>query len=174
MSNIVDDFYSNYEELSAEIETTEKASLRVWVNESFRRVLVLTMANYLENKVKALIQGLIKEKSGSELVYSFLSNSMERQYHTYFNWESRNANKFFSLFGERFKNEAIKDVASDDKLEEGIIAFLEIGNTRNILIHENLHVVDIGNKTVKEFYNSFKSATVFIDYLAKKFESTNF
>lgn len=173
MDNIVDDFYSNYEELSAEIET-KKASLRIWVNESFRRVLVLTMANYLENEVRALIQELIKKKSVSELVYSFLSNSMERQYHTYFDWESRNANRFFSLFGERFKNEAVKDVDSDDKLKEGIVAFLEIGNTRNILMHEDLHIVDIGNKTAKEFHESFKTATVFIDYLAKKFQSTNF
>ena len=173
MGNIVDDFYSNYEELSAEIET-KKASLRIWVNESYRRVLVLTIANHLETEVRALIQELIKKRSGSELVYSFLSISMERQYHTYFDWEARNANKFFSLFGERFKNEAVKDVASDDKLEEGILAFLEIGNTRNILMHENLHIVDIGNKTAKEFYESFKAATVFIDYLAKKFESTNF
>jgi hypothetical protein len=78
------------------------------------------------------------------------------------------------LFGERFKREALQDVASNDKLEEGIVAFLEIGNTRNILIHENLHVVDIGNKTAKEFYESFKSATLFIDYLTKKFESVDF
>jgi len=174
MGNIVDDFYSNYEELTAEIEITEKASLRVWVNESFRRVLVLIMANYLENEVRALIQRLIRKKSGSELVYSFLSNSMERQYHTYFDWEKRNANRFFSLFGERFKNEAVKDVASNDKLEEGIVAFLEIGNTRNILMHENLYGVDIGNKTAKEFYESFKNATLFTDYLAKKFESTDY
>ena len=171
MSNIVDEFYSNYVELLAEIERTKKVSLQVWVNENFRRVLVLTMANYLENEVRALIQELTKKKSGSEIVYSFLCNSMERQYHTYFDWKSRNANKFFSLFGEPFKREAANDVASDENLEEGIVAFLEIGNTRNILIHENLHVVDIGNKTAKEFYESFKKALLFIDYLAKKFEN---
>lgn len=174
MSNIVDDFYSNYEELLAEIKATKKASLQVWINESFRRVLVLTMANYLENEVRAIIQGLTKRKSGSELIHSFLLSSMDRQYHTYFDWNSRNANKFFSLFGERFKKDAIKDVTSNDKLEEGIIAFLEIGSTRNMLIHENLYGVDIGNKTAKEFYESFKRAILFIDYLKKKFESTDF
>jgi hypothetical protein len=174
MSNVVDVFYTNYEELSALIEKTQQVSLRVWVSESFRRVLVLTMANYLESRVKTLIQELVKKKSASELVFSFLSNSMERQYHTYFNWETRNANKFFSLFGERFKNEMVKDVDSIDKLDEGIVAFLEIGNTRNILMHEELFNVDIGNKTPKEFYESFKSAIFFVDYLGKKFESVDF
>jgi hypothetical protein len=174
MSNVVDDFYSNYEQLSALIEGTNQISLRVWVNESFRRVLVLTMANYLETKVKTLIQELCRKKTGSELVFSFLANSMERQYHTYFDWEKRNANKFFSLFGKRFKDEMVKEVESSEKLDEGIVAFLEIGNTRNILMHEDLFFVDIGNKTTKEFYESFKSATFFVDYLVKKFESVNF
>jgi hypothetical protein len=41
-------------------------------------------------------------------------------------------------------------------------------------MHEDLFVVDIGNKTPKEFYESFKKAIFFIDYLAKKFDSINF
>lgn len=172
--SVVDDFYSNYEDLLTVIDATKQVSLRVWVSESFRRVFVLTMANYLETRVKTLIQELVKKKSASDLVLSFLCNSMERQYHTYFNWDTRNANKFFSLFGERFKNEIVKEVESLDELDEGIVAFLEIGNTRNILMHEDLFFVDIGNKTPKEFYESFKSATFFVDYLAKKFESSNF
>jgi hypothetical protein len=168
MSNNVETFYSNYQEISSAL-TDQQASLMVWLNESFRRILVLTMANHLENKIKALIKDFVEKKSSSELVSSFLSSSMERQYHTYFNWESRNANKFFSLFGERFKDEMKKDVESVDNLEEGIIAFLEIGNTRNILMHEDLLIVNIVNKTPEEFYKSFKSATFFIDYLTKKF-----
>jgi hypothetical protein len=168
MINIVDDFYSKYEELLTHLLDNGEASLRIWAHENFRKVLVLIMANHLENEIRTILKEFSKQKSGSELVSSFVQKSMERQYHTYFDWEGNNANRFFALFGDTFKQEACKDVHSDIKLEEGIKAFLEIGNARNILIHERFHIADIGNKTAKEFYEAFKKAMVFVEYLKMK------
>jgi len=167
MTNIVDDSYANYQEL-LKLLGNEDASLLNWAHENFRRVLVLIMANYLENEVTAILKEFFKQKSGSDLVFSFIEKSMERQYHTYFDWKVNNANRFFALFGETFQQEAIQDVRSDNDLEEGIRAFLEIGQTRNILTHELLHRAYIGNKTAKEFYESFNKSIAFVEYLQKK------
>jgi membrane-bound lytic murein transglycosylase len=169
MTNAVDDLYLRYEELLEHIPTSD-VSLQNWAHENFRRVLVLTMANHLENETRTILVEFARKKSGSDLVCSFMKNSMERQYHTYFEWKGNNANKFFAFFGDTFKKEVTKDIASKDDVSEGMRAFLEIGRTRNILMHERLHAVNIGNKTAKEFYDSFKKALVFVDYLRTRFE----
>ena len=168
MTSIVDDFYVKYEELLTHLQDNKDVSLQIWAHENFRRVLVLIMANDLENEVKTTLKEFSKRKSGSDLVSSFIEKSMERQYHTYFNWEGNNANQFFAFFGDTFKQEAIKDVRSNNELEDGIRAFLEIGNTRNTLMHKRILLVDLGNKTAEEFYKSFKKALVFLEYLKMK------
>lgn len=168
MTNIVDDFYGKYEELLTHLLASKEASLHIWAHENFRKVLVLIMANHLENEIRTILKEFSKQKSGSELVSSFIQKSMERQYHTYFDWDSNNANRFFALFGDTFKQEANNEVRSNTELEEGIRSFLEIGNARNTLIHERLHLADIGNKTAEEFYGAFKKAMIFVEYLKMK------
>jgi hypothetical protein len=146
-------------------------TLQNWAQENFRRVLVLTMANYLENEITNLLMDFSRAKSGNVLIHSFIKNkAIERQYYTYFNWkEGRDANQFFSLFGKDFLKQASSEVKSNAELDEAIKAFLEIGRTRNILMHEILHVVDIGNKTAKEFYELFNRSLIFISFLRTKF-----
>lgn len=168
MINIVEDFYGKYKELLTKLQTNNEVSLHVWAHEYFRRVLVIIIANHLENEVKTIVKEFSKCRSGSELISSFIEKSMERQYSTYFDWDANNANKFFAYFGVVFKQEASKDVRENNELEEGIKAFLEIGDARNTLAHERLHIANIGNKTAEEFYAAFKKATVFIEYLRKK------
>ena len=169
MTNIVDDFYAKYNEL-LDLIPSKDLSLKNWAHENFRRVLVLTMANYLENEITNLLKEFSRTKSGNEFLYSFMKNkAIERQYYTFFEWKGHNANQFFSLFGEDFRKQASSEVDSNDVLNEAVKAFLEIGKTRNILIHESLHVVDIGNKTAKEFYDLFNKSLNFIAFLRTKF-----
>lgn len=170
MTNAVEEFYANYTELLALLQPNQYPSLNTWAQNSFRRILVIIMANHLENEIKGIVREFSKNKSGSDLVSSFIEKSMNRQYNNYFDWDRNNCNKFFSYFGQTFKQEAMKDVSSNKELEEGIKAFLEIGNARNILAHERLHQANIGDKTTKEFYDAFKRAMVFIEYLKKKLE----
>jgi hypothetical protein len=168
MTNVVDEFYQNYIEFLRQIQNGQNPSLVVWAHENFRRMLIVAMANYLENEMRAIMKDYWQRKSANDLIHSFLLNSMERQYHTYFDWEGKNAHRFFALFGDNFKQEAIRDVEGNDALKEGIREFLEIGRRRNLLVHERLHQVDIGNKTAEEFYGSFQKALVFIDYIKTK------
>jgi hypothetical protein len=169
MPNIVEDFYFSYTDLIKQIPSSN-LSLQNWAHENFRRVLVLTMANYLENEITNILKAFCQAKSTGDMLYSFVKNkAMTRQYHTYFEWEGRNGNTFFSLFGDDFKKRAMEEVKSTPALDEGIKAFLEIGKTRNRLIHESLYAVDIGNKTAKEFFELFNKSLIFISYLRTKF-----
>jgi hypothetical protein len=75
---------------------------------------------------------------------------------------------FFSLFGDEFKKDIEVDLRSNDALEKAIRDFLEIGSTRNELVHENFGNFTL-DKTAKEIYELYRSASMFIDYLGEKF-----
>ena len=165
MPNIVEDFYAKYNDLIGKLQSGDDLSLHVWATDFFRRILVIVMANYLENEVNSTLQNFFDSKSGNLLISEFSKRSMKRQYHTYFDWDSgTNANQFFALFGRTFKDKAKEDVRTNADLDEGIRAFLEIGRTRNILVHQGLHSANI-EKTADEFYDSFAKAIIFMNYL---------
>ena len=88
----------------------------------------------------------------------------QRQYHTYFDWDEKNANKFFSLFGSDFKDKISKKVEADEELTNSIIAFLELGSIRNKLAHLNFANYPL-DKTADEIYNLYKNAKTFVDFL---------
>jgi hypothetical protein len=95
------------------------------------------------------------------LVREFVrQKGLSRQYHALFQWDAKNANKFFSLFGDDFRRYAEKRVKSDTSLEDGVKAFLELGDARNRLVHE-----DFGNftleKTAEELFALFQRADAF-------------
>jgi hypothetical protein len=163
-TSVVDEFYSDYKQLLKLLESSTEASLRVWANDRLNRTLVLVSANHFESEVKGILVNLLQKKSGSPLLASFLQKSMERRYHEYFDWHLDNANRFFSLFGEDFKKKSLEEVKAQPKLMEGMKAFMEIGRTRNDLVHKQLLGIQL-LKTADEFYELHKKALVFVDYV---------
>lgn len=113
-----------------------------------------------------MVQTFIEYKTqNDECIVSIVKQkAIERQYHTYFDWEGRNANKFFSLFGKTFKEKRLKDVKEDPGLESAIKSFLELGNERNKLVNQNFADCTI-EKTAEEVYKLYLQATLFIDFL---------
>lgn len=164
---IVDDFYESNKRLLDKLRTDREISLEVWASRYLTRFFVLIAANYHETELTEAITSFVHTGSNNPLVVSFLEKSMERQYHTYFDWDNGNANQFFSRFGKEFKKEAVKDVELDPKLNEAIKAFLELGRTRNELSHEKMHEVDLP-KTTEEYYDLHKKAIIFVDYVKRK------
>ena len=101
--------------------------------------------------------------NNNELVIAIIKQkAVSRQYHTYFSWESVNANLFFSLFGETFKNRMREKVNNDKKLDEAIKSFLAIGLERNKMVHQNFAEIVI-DKTAEEIYELYKKAMYFIE-----------
>lgn len=162
--SVVDEFYNDYRQLVELLDGPDTASLRISINDKLSRALVLVIANFYEGEIKGILLNLFQTRSTSPLIPPFLQSSMERRYHEYFDWKANNANKFFAMFGDDFRRRAFEDVRTTRALEEGMQAFMEIGQMRNVLAHEQLLGVPLP-KTADEYYALHQKALVFIQYL---------
>ena len=110
-----------------------------------------------------------------DLTHSFVSKkALSRQYHTLFDWKGKNANSFFGLFGEEFKEFAKLKVKDDDNLNVGIKNFLELGHLRNQLAHDN-YATFILSLTVEDISEKFISAQSFvlnIEFLVNQYRAS--
>jgi hypothetical protein len=168
---IVDDFYESNKRLLEKLRTDKELSLEMWARQYLTRFFVLIAANYYETELTEAITSFVKSSSNNPLIVSFLEKSMERQYHTYFDWKGNNANQFFSKFGEEFKKKAAEEVELNPSLGEAVKAFLVIGRTRNELSHEKMHEVYLP-KTAEEYYDLHEKAVTFVDYVKRKLGET--
>jgi hypothetical protein len=87
-----------------------------------------------------------------------------RQYHSWFEWEGNNANKFFSLFGSEFKLAMNKNIKESTTLGSAVRAFLEVGNERNKLVHQDYATFAM-EKTLDEIYQLYRDALLFVERL---------
>ncbi|MEH2368343.1 HEPN domain-containing protein [Nostoc sp.] len=170
--SIVDRIYQDNLDLLKFLEDKNEPSFMVQFNTVFTKTLLLSAASYFEHEICRMVQTFIEYKTkNDECIVSIVKQkAIERQYHTYFDWEGRNANKFFSLFGKTFKENRLKDVKEDTNLDSAIKSFLELGNERNKLVHQNFADCTI-EKTAEEVYKLYQQATLFIDFLDRQFNS---
>lgn len=169
--DIVEKRYGEFKEIIDHYEKINDISSKNVVDDNLKKVLLLSAASYFEDIIKKIMLEFFDLNTNSEMIINFIKNkAIERQYHTYFDWKAKNANKFFSLFGDSFKKDVISEVRTNESLEKSIRDFLELGNLRNELIHENFAVFPI-EKTSSEIYDLYCSASKFIDYLALKMKN---
>ena len=156
-----------YEDAKAIAKTLgAEVSLQVVVGDNFRKVLLLSAASYFEHQVCNTVLDFVRERSsGSELVVNFVRNkAIARQYHTWFNWNDSNANQFFGLFGSDFRTAMIAKVKASEDFNKGVVAFLELGNERNKLIHQDYATFPL-EKTLDEIYALYRAALAFVEQL---------
>jgi hypothetical protein len=96
--------------------------------------------------------------------YAVLAGVIARQYHTYFDWDRNNANRFFGLFGSDFQDRASRHVKGDAELDKSIGDFIELGSTRNRLVHLNYVSFDV-DKSPEDIITLYRSALTFIKFL---------
>lgn len=168
-ATIIDSLYSEFLELRNFLEESNEISLLSTVDNTFKKTLAISAASYFEDELRKILLNYFNAKSdNNNLVRSFIKNkAIARQYHTFFDWKGKNANKFLSLFGEDFKESASKDIKTDESIEKAVRDFLDLGNTRNELAHLNFANIEL-NKTAGEVYDQFKRALIFIDYFKNK------
>jgi hypothetical protein len=67
------------------------------------KCLLLAAASYYEKTVCGIIEKHAKDIGASEAFVEFINNqALSRMYHTLFDWEKSNINKFVRLFGGSF------------------------------------------------------------------------
>ena len=168
---IVDRLYNDFQDILESLDPQFEPSLRITAEETFRKTLLIAAASYFERVVKDHITNLVRTHTDDEgVILEFVHNkAIARQFHTYFDWNKRNANKFFGLFGEGFKSYMTERVSTDQCYEQAVVAFLELGNERNSLVHE-----DFGNftlqKTSDEIFCLYKKASIFVNSLETSFD----
>ncbi|MEW6132704.1 MAG: HEPN domain-containing protein [Pseudomonadota bacterium] len=141
-------------------------SLAVAAGDSFRKALVLAAASHFEHRVSSCVLEFIQERAnGSGLVVAFVKNkAVSRQYHTWFKWDDTNANQFFGLFGSEFKQMMGERIKASEELKSSIRAFLEIGNERNKLVHQDFASFSL-EKTLDEIYALYRQSLPFVESL---------
>jgi len=147
------------------LQVKEEWSLFSSTSDNFRKVLLLAAASYFEDAVCGCVLTHVREQGKSLLIESLVRNkAISRQYHTWFVWDGNNANQFFGLFGQDFKNQMSERVNNSAELKSSIKAFLEIGNERNRLVHGNFASFPM-EKTLVEIYELYKTALAFVQML---------
>lgn len=164
MSAIIDNIYKNNTDLIKFLEEEKQVSFKIDAEQNFKKGLLLSIASMFENRVMEIIESFyVKNTSNNIMAIEFVkSKGLKRQYHTFFNWNSSNANTFFSLFGKAFKEEMTAKVKADEDFEKGIKSFISLGELRNRLVHKNFAEFNI-EKTADEIYSEFKQALYFVD-----------
>jgi hypothetical protein len=148
------------------LDEKKEVSLSSAASDNFRKALLLGAASHFENTVTNIVIEFVRENTaGSVLIEAFLRNkAIMRQYHTWFSWEANNANQFFGLFGTEFRDMMTIRVKDDEALRLSIRAFLELGNERNLLVHEDYATFAL-EKTFEEIFELYTKARVFVETL---------
>jgi hypothetical protein len=168
-NTVVDRLHDEFTAIVQAIDP-QQVSLRSTAEEVFRKALLLAAASHFEKIVVEAVRRMVSTHSNDceTIVELVTRKALSRQYHTLFQWDKRQANSFFSLFGEGFQKYMKSRVDEDRSLDDSIVAFLELGNDRNRLVHQ-----DFGNfvleKTVDEVYDTFKRACTFVDGICELF-----
>lgn len=169
--SIIDKLYEENQVLIQYLDQQKETSLRSSVDAHFRKVLLLAIASYFEHEItELLIRRVVRKTENDVLLISFVKKkAIERQYHTYFDWSGKNANQFLGLFGSDFKDQVGKHIKDTEGLSDAVKAFLELGDTRNELVHLNFANYPM-EKTAEEIYTLYRKAIAFVDYLVRQFD----
>lgn len=171
---IIDQQYINGNSLVDYLKSQQQLSYYTEAENNFRKNILLSAASYFENEITETVIEFAKVHSyNDDLIISIIKQkAVSRQYHTYFQWDgSKNANSFFSLFGDEFKNKMSKKVKDEPKLEESIKAFYQIGQERNKMVHQNFAEIVI-DKTAEEIYKLYQSSLLFLETIKKELIKT--
>ncbi|HEY0704215.1 MAG TPA: HEPN domain-containing protein [Candidatus Acidoferrales bacterium] len=162
----IDRLYSDALAVAVDLENRGEVSLSVSASDNFRKSLLLAAASYFEHLMCNSVLEYVRERTqDSDLLTNFVNNkAISRQYHNWFTWDAANANQFFGLFGKDFREAMVQSVAASEPLQSGVKAFLEIGNERNKLVHQDYATFPL-EKNLGEIYELYQKAQVFVDHI---------
>ena len=144
----------------------DEPSLAISISATLVKALLLAGASELEVEFQLHLRDYFTEvtKGTSPAVEFVTKKGINRQFHTYFNWDNPNVNSFFALFGPEFKAAMTVRLRTDEALTTGIRDFLSLGARRNEVVHKNFAAFSL-TMTAEEVFHLYKSAKTFCDAL---------
>ena len=132
-------------------------------------MLLLAAASYFERRLTEEVVLFVQDVTAKDHVVTWLIRKrvVERRYHSWFDWNRPNANLFFSMFGDSFRDDMKRIVDNDDELSASIVAFMEIGRERNRLVHQDFASFTL-EKTSTEIYDAYRRATMFVEWFPRE------
>ncbi len=166
-ASAVDRLYTESKSIISALPAHE-ISLHNSAGDLFRKTLVLAAASYFENRVTGIVMSYVEECSANspKIVSIVRTKAVARQYHTWFSWKdgAKGVNTFHAMFGDEFKSKMTLRLRSVAELLTGASAFIEIGNDRNLMIHQDFATFSF-DKTLEEIFSTYKKALVFVNDL---------
>ena len=161
----VEALYREFKDLVEILDADGQASARNFVDGNFRKILLLSAASYFERELteslREFTRGVVGD--GHVLMAVVAGRVIERQYHTWFDWKTSNANQFLKMFGDAFTDRARNDIRADEGLSKAVSDFLEIGRDRNRVVHQNFVSISM-EKTSDEIYGTYIRARRFVEW----------
>jgi len=164
-SNSIELLKKDYDELITFFKENRQLSFEISINDNYRKNLLLSAASFFEAEIVKIIleYAHVRTKYDEKLISFIDSKALTRQYHTLFDWEAKNCNRFFQWFGENTKTYA-RNRLQENNFEESEKNFLKIGRNRNILVHKNFAEAII-NDTFEDIYKQYQSACIFVELI---------
>lgn len=164
MPSDVDRIHKEFTDLIDFLASNGEISLRSSADDAFRKVLTISAASYFEHVLTNIVMEFVEETVSAETMITALVRNrvVGRQYHTWFTWDGKNANGFFGMFGDGFKAHMTGLVKATPDLDKAIKAFLELGEGRNMLAHQNFAAFAM-QKTSDEIFKLYQDAMPFIE-----------
>jgi len=164
MASDVDRIHKEFTDLIEFLVSKNEISLRSSADDAFRKVLTISAASYFEHVLTGIVMEFVEETVSAETMVTALVRNqvVSRKYHTWFKWDAKNANVFFGMFGDGFKSHMTALVNTTPDLDKAIRAFLELGEGRNMLAHQNFSAFAM-QKTSDEIFKLYQDALPFIE-----------
>lgn len=164
------DLVMEYRELAELLDADPNYySLRMSLESSFAKTLVVSSASYFEARLTDSLVELYSEATNqAEALVQFVRNlAIDRRYFQWFDWSSNNANSFFGKFGGDFRTFMSDKALSDENVQISIRAFLELENLRNNLVHGNYAVFQL-DKSVDDIVSLYQNGLKFVEDFPKE------
>lgn len=150
----------------------EQVSLRADTEATFGKTLLIAAGSYFEALLSRAVYDVFMDGTGgTQALADFVwGKAVTRRYHDWFDWDRRNANKFFGAFGSGFQSHMKERIEKTPGLEDAIRSFMEIGSLRNVLAHDDLASYSL-NKTVQEIFELYERALGFVETFPSELRS---
>ena len=89
---------AEYSELIEFCRSNNQISFEMYINNTYKKSLLLAAASYFETVIIEAIYDLVNEKTHShpEIVAFVNNKALTRQYYKFFSWKDKNTNQFLS------------------------------------------------------------------------------
>jgi hypothetical protein len=162
----IEAFFSSQKETAKYLAGQNEISLANGIEGSLAKTLIIATASFFEDFLTQVIIHHIERNSNDQTIVEFCkAGAIDQKYHSWFDWKTSTATKFFRLFGDATKSKAAERLKTDPELTASISAFMFLGSQRNLIVHRNMLAYTLSD-TSDEVILKARQALRFVNYVA--------